>query len=299
MKKEPEVRSQKSEVRIIIFGFLLLVSCFLLLTFYWNKQGEDVSVTPVDAVEMAEIPAGSFIMGSEDGEFDERPLHNVELDSFYMDRYEVTNLQYQNFIAANPYWQKGKPKLDETDGNYLKDWNRAEFLEGKENYPVVYISWYAASAYCKWAEKSLPIESQWEYAARGGYEGIKYVWGNSPELHLANWNVSPLRLSQNERGTKPVGSYSVNGFGLNDMAGNVWEWTADGYEIYMEGEEKNLSPRLNNHLKIIRGGSWKSDMNDLRVSIRRTERPNACRDDIGFRCIILNSQQTTNNQQLF
>lgn len=268
---------------ILHFAFLYLISLTGCKDGKAASPISETTIIPVD--EMVEIPAGSFIMGSEDGEFDERPLHNVELDSFYMDRYEVTNLQYKNFISANPYWQKGKPKLDEADENYLKDWNGTEFLEGKENYPVVYISWYAASAYCKWAEKSLPTEAQWEYAARGSYEGMRYVWGNSWEPHLSNWKGLPPYSPAYKGGVMPVDSYSINGFGLNGMAGNVWEWTADGYELYMEWVERNPTPRLNNHLKVIRGGSWKSGMDDLRVSVRRTERPNACREDIGFRCV--------------
>ncbi len=269
-----EDRRQKTEDRIKTFGFLLLVSCFLLLTFYWNKKSEDVSATPMDAVEMVEIPQGSFIMGSPDGEFDERPLHRVEIGSFYMDRYEVTNIQYQRFILANPHWQKGKVRFEEADYNYLNDWDGNEFPKGKEDHPVVYVSWYAANAYVRWVGKSLPTEAQWEYSARGGYEGMRYVWGNSGETYLSNFRG---------RGVMPVGNFSMNGFGVNDMAGNVWEWTSDGYELYMGGEENNPRPRLNNHLKVIRGGSWNSNMNEMRVSVRKTEKPNVCRGDIGFR----------------
>lgn len=272
---------KKNNSLILHFTFLFLISLMGCKDRIVASPISETTIIPLD--EVVEIPAGSFIMGSEDGEFDERPLHNVELDSFYMDRYEVTNLQYQNFISANPHWQKGNYRFDEADDNYLKDWNGAEFLEGKENYPVVYISWYAASAYCKWTNKFLPTEAQWEYAARGSYEGMKYVWGNFFESHLIN-----------NKGVMPVDSYSINGFGLNGMAGNVWEWTADGYELYMEWVERNPTPRLNNHLKVIRGGSWKSGMDDLRVSVRRTERPNACRGDVGFRCIIF--KLTTDNQ---
>ncbi|MBI4378689.1 MAG: formylglycine-generating enzyme family protein [Nitrospinae bacterium] len=294
-------RIQNTEFRIKFLGFLLLASCSLLITFYWNEQVEDVSVIPANlqtspfeegaghgefSEEMVEIPAGVFTMGSEDGEFDERPLHGVELDDFSMDQYEVIYLQYQRFILANPHWQKGNPKFDEADENYLMDWNSSEFPKGKENYPVIYVSWYAADAYARWAQKSLPTERQWEYAARGGYEGMRYVWGNNFETHLSNWRGLPASHSPPYKGgIMPVGSYSINGFGINDMAGNVWEWTSDGYELYMDGKENNPRPRLNNHLKVIRGGSWKSDKNSLRVSFRHTEKPNACRIDIGFRCV--------------
>jgi len=105
---------------------------------------------------------------------------------------------------------------------------------------------------------------------------MRYVWGNSGETYLSNFRG---------RGVMPVGNFSMNGFGVNDMAGNVWEWTSDGYELYMGGEENNPRPRLNNHLKVIRGGSWNSNMNEMRVSVRKTEKPNVCRGDIGFRTV--------------
>ncbi|MBI5748140.1 MAG: formylglycine-generating enzyme family protein [Nitrospinae bacterium] len=257
---------------------MTIVILFSLFLFLRNR--DEVSAISsgesddIPSEEMIEIPAGSFIMGSENGEFDEKPLHKVEIGSFYMDRYEVTNIQYQKFILYNPNWQKGKVRFEEADYNYLNDWDGNEFPKGKENHPVVYVSWYAANAYARWAGKSLPTEAQWEYSARGGYEGMRYVWGNSRETHLSNFRG---------RGIMPVGSFSMNGFGVNDMAGNVWEWSADGYELYTGGEEKNPRPRLNNHIKVIRGGSWDSDMDDLRVSVRKTEKPNVCRGDIGFR----------------
>jgi formylglycine-generating enzyme required for sulfatase activity len=265
----------------LIISVAMLLILFL---FYWQRRDENVMAgsdnsEAISEDEMVKIPQGSFIMGSKDGEFDERPLHKVELNGFYADRYEVTNLQYQRFVLANPYWQKGNPGFEAADYNYLSDWDGAEFPKGKENHPVVYISWHAAAAYSKWAGKSLPTEPQWEYAARSGYEGMRYIWGNSWETHLSNWK------GLSYRGVMPVGNFSMNGFGLNDMAGNVWEWTADGYEIYMEGEDADPRPRLNNHLKVIRGGSWNSDKSEMRVSIRGTEKPNVCRIDVGFRCV--------------
>jgi formylglycine-generating enzyme required for sulfatase activity len=256
---------------------LAMTIVILFSLFLFRRNVDEVSAISIDeSDEMVEIPSGLFTMGSSDGEFDERPLHKVEMESFYMDRYEVTNLQYQKFILANPHYQKGKVKFEDADYNYLNDWIGNEFPKGKENHPTVYISWHAANAYAKWAKKSLPTEAQFEYAARGGYEGMMYVWGNSWEPHLSNFRG---------KGIMPVGSFSMNGFGVNDMAGNVWEWTSDGYELYLEGEEKNPRPRLNNHQKVIRGGSWGSNKNEMRVSVRRTEKPNVCRGDLGFRCI--------------
>jgi len=271
-------QSHKYKGLLGIASLLLAMTIVILLSlFLFLRNRDEVSAISIDeSVEMVEIPQGSFIMGSPDGEFDERPLHRVEIGSFYMDRYEVTNIQYQRFILANPHWQKGKVRFEEADYNYLSDWNGNEFPKGKEDHPVVYVSWYAANAYVRWVGKSLPTEAQWEYSARGGYEGMRYVWGNSGETYLSNFRG---------RGVMPVGNFSMNGFGVNDMAGNVWEWTSDGYELYMGGEENNPRPRLNNHLKVIRGGSWNSNMNEMRVSVRKTEKPNVCRGDLGFRCI--------------
>ena len=271
-------QSHKYKGLLGIASLLLAMTIVILLSlFLFLRNRDEVSAISIDeSVEMVEIPQGSFIMGSPDGEFDERPLHRVEIGSFYMDRYEVTNIQYQRFILANPHWQKGKVRFEEADYNYLSDWNGNEFPKGKEDHPVVYVSWYAANAYVRWVGKSLPTEAQWEYSARGGYEGMRYVWGNSGETYLSNFRG---------RGVMPVGNFSMNGFGVNDMAGNVWEWTSDGYELYMGGEENNPRPRLNNHLKVIRGGSWNSNMNEMRVSVRKTEKPNVCRGDIGFRTV--------------
>ena len=271
-------QSHKYKGLLGIASLLLAMTIVILLSlFLFLRNRDEVSAISIDeSVEMVEIPQGSFIMGSPDGEFDERPLHRVEIGSFYMDRYEVTNIQYQRFVLANPHWQKGKVRFEEADYNYLSDWAGNEFPKGKEDHPVVYISWYAANAYARWVGKSLPTEPQWEYSARGGYEGMRYVWGNSGETYLSNFRG---------RGVMPVGNFSMNGFGVNDMAGNVWEWTSDGYELYMGGEENNPRPRLNNHLKVIRGGSWNSNMNEMRVSVRKTEKPNVCRGDLGFRCI--------------
>lgn len=271
-------QSHKYKRLLGIASLLLAMTIVILFSlFLFRRNGDEVSAISIDeSDEMVEIPKGSFIMGSPDGEFDERPLHKVEIGSFYMDRYEVTNIQYQRFILYNPHWQKGKVRFEEADYNYLNDWDGNEFPKGKEDHPVVYVSWYAANAYARWVGKSLPTEAQWEYSARGGYEGMRYVWGNSGDTHLSNFR---------SRGVMPVGNFSMNGFGVNDMAGNVWEWTSDGYELYMGGEENNPRPRLNNHLKVIRGGSWNSNMNEMRVSVRKTEKPNVCRGDIGFRTV--------------
>ena len=171
---------------------------------------------------MVLIPAGEFQMGSNDGEDDEKPVHTVYVDVFYMDKHEVTNAQYKKFMDANPQWQKDRiPKIYH-DGNYLKDWNGNDYPDGKGNHPVVNVSWYGSMAYAKWMGKRLPTEAEWEKSARGGLAGQKYPWGNTIKPSNANYYRSI-------GDTTPVGQYAPNVYGLFDMAGNVSEWCLDGY----------------------------------------------------------------------
>ena len=144
-------------------------------------------------------------MGSNNGGNDEKPVHTVYLDAFYIDKYEMTQAQYNKFLEANPQW--GSPSTDNT----------------YDNYPVTPVSWYAAMAYAKWAGKRLPTESEWEKAARGGLVGQAYPWGNSIDS-------SKVFLNGGMGNTVPVGSYPPNNYGLYDMAGNAWEWCLDQYD---------------------------------------------------------------------
>ena len=140
------------------------------------------------------------------------PVHTVYVDAFYIDKYEVTNAQYKQFIDANPQWQKDRINRELHDGTYLALWSGNDYPAGRANYPVVYVSWYAAMAYAEWAAKRLPTEAEWEKAARGGLTGKKYPWGNDLDSSKANYNY-------NVRDMTLVGSYPPNGYGLHDMAG--------------------------------------------------------------------------------
>ena len=175
--------------------------------------------------DMMFIPAGEFDMGSNDtdAEADEKPRHPVYLDAFHIDRYEVTNAQYKVFVDANPQWQKDRISAKYHDGDYLKHWNGNNYPPDKDNHPVVYVSWYAAMAYAEWNGKRLPTEAEWEKAARGDRYGRDYAWGNSLDPHKANYG-------ENIGDTTVVGTYNMNGYGLYDMTGNVWEWCLDEYD---------------------------------------------------------------------
>ena len=237
---------------------------------------------------MVLIPAGEFQMGSSDGEFDEKPVHTVYVDAFYMDVYEVTNAQYKKFVDANPQWGKDQIPTRYHDGNYLKHWTGNGY--GRGNYPVVYVSWYGAMAYAKWAGKRLPTEAEWEKAARGGLLGKKYPWGNSLDSNKAKYRGG---------GATAVGTYPPNGYGLYDMTGNVWEWCLDAYDadFYKSSPHRNPIARAASIIQatrtftnaktpcVLRGGAWSNSGSALRVANRRRFNPVLTDNSSGFRCV--------------
>ena len=247
-------------------------------------------VSPSDPDTMF-IPAGEFKMGSNDtdAEDDEKPSHTVYLDAFHIDRYEVTNAQYKKFVDANPQWQKDRIPEKYHDGDYLKHWNGNSSPPGKDNHPVVYVSWYAAMAYAEWNGKRLPTEAEWEKAARG--EGRNYAWGDFLDPNKANYG-------ENIGGTTAVGTYDMNGYGLYDMTGNVWEWCLDEYDadFYATSPSRNplaggtVTGILSNwtdvkSVRVLRGGSWVSDAQFIRVSERTRFTPRITNNARGFRCV--------------
>jgi len=244
---------------------------------------------------------------------DARPVHRVYVDGFYMDASEVTNAEFAAFVKAtgyitfserapNPADYPGVPADQLAPGsavftppgqpvplnNYLLWWryiNGANWrhpngpgsnIEGKENYPVVQVSWMDAIAYCRWADKRLPTEAEWEYAARGGLKENIYPWGNEPvntghqkgnfwDGHFPDKNTETDRFYF----TAPVASFTPNGYGLYDMAGNAWEWCADYYDynyykslntsgvVDPKGPSKSYDPDEPFAKKrVIRGGSF-------------------------------------------
>ena len=230
-------------------------------------------------------------MGSNDGENDEKPVHTVYVDAFYMDVDEVTNAEYKKFVDANPQWGKDRIPRSYRDSEYLKHWNGNSYPSGKGNHPVVHVSWYAAMAYSQWAGKRLPTEAEWEKAARGGLVGQKYPWGNSIDSSKANYG-------KNVGGTIPVGSYPPNGYGLYDMAGNVWEWCLDAYDknFYKKSPRRNpiggadsITHIINNftnvkNSRVTRGSSWVYDPDGLRIAFRGRLTASRTYFGLGFRC---------------
>jgi len=257
-----------------------------------------------DPGHMMVIPAGNFDMGSGDGdaENDEQPVHTVSVDEFYMDAQEVTNAQYQAFIEANPQWQKDRIPKKYHNGDYLKHWNGNDYPPGTRKHPVVYVSWYAAMAYAQWQGKRLPTEAEWEWAARGGSADIKlYLMGDrdSDDRFWDNsLNVSKANYNENVGSTTAVGTYSMNGYGLYDMTGNVWEWCLDEYDadFYAVAPRENpiaggtveaiVSDFMNvKTVRVLRGGSWVSPAKFVRVSDRTRFSPTNTNKARGFRCV--------------
>ena len=250
---------------------------------------------PITPEGMVSIPAGEFQMGSNDPEArnDEQPVHTVYVDAFFMDEHETTNLEYKKFVLANPRW--GKDGIDKGfhNGNYLSHWKGNDYPSGYANHPVAYVSWYAAMAYAGWAGKRLPTEAEWEYAARGGLAGQKYPWkGDVIDLGKANYG-------ENVGDTTPVGKYPPNGYGLYDMAGNVWEWCLDEYnkDFYFSPppHENPLSGAnsvdwiISNFTsvkerRVLRGGSWARSPKNVRVAKRSSVPPSYSNYNFGFRC---------------
>ena len=265
---------------------------------------QDVEMTPPPAPkpaipsvpsDMVLIPAGEFQMGSNDNT-DEKPVHTVYIDAFYIDKYEVTNAQYKAFIDTNPQWQKHKIPSQYHNGDYLKHWTLNNYPAGKADHPVTYVSWYGAMAYAQSVNKRLPTEAEWEKAARGGKLGLKYPWGNTISEVQANYG--------NHVGdTTVVGSYPANGYGLYDMAGNVLEWCLDAYygDFYFSSPHRNPLGGVNTienanlvisdftnvtTVRVVRSGAWyNTEIQSIRIAYRNRVPPTLTNVALGFRCV--------------
>jgi formylglycine-generating enzyme required for sulfatase activity len=209
---------------------------------------------------MKSIPAGSFMMGSESVD-DEKPLRKISLGTYRMCDHLVTNKEYSLFVAANSRWAKNRAEAELRDDRYLEEWGEEGYPEGKDDNPVAFVSYFAAAAFAEWVGKRLPTEAEWERAARGGLVGKKFPNGDQMNDKLAN-------LAKQYRGTTPVRNFEPNGFGLYDMAGNLFEWCSDWYGPYAPGEAASPKGPSSGEYRVVRGGSWMSGANALRVSAR-------------------------------
>ena len=235
------------------------------------------SVVHVD-IEMVYVEGGIFAMGSESGDPDEKPLHNVSLNSFSISRFEITFDQYDLFYSST-----GRPKPSDNG------W-------GRGNRPVVNVIWNDANDYCKWLSIQtgrtvrLPTEAEWEFASKGGVFNRGYLYSGGDSANEVSWNFNIALGSTHEVGTK-----KGNDLGLFDMSGNVWEWCSDWYDQNYYLNSSNLNPKgpALGTLKVIRGGSWASFkvphgegeivLNGLRTTDRGSSSPTLTSAEFGFR----------------
>jgi formylglycine-generating enzyme required for sulfatase activity len=242
---------------------------------------------------MVLIPAGTFLMGTDEVDVnqealsvgfphpwyeDEHPLQTIDLPAFYIGKYEVTNIDYQEFVkAAN---RRPPP-----------DWVNGSFPAERAAFPVVYVSWYEAMDYCHWKQMRLPTEAEWEKAARGP-KGQPYPWGDVIDPNRAN-----VSTSQSIAGSSAaVGRYDAGNspYGVSDMIGNVWEWTDGWYQPYPGNHAVNenfgTTYRVNRGLSFMSVGHIPSDQYlrvlsiIARASFRSYDYPTAQVADVGFRC---------------
>jgi len=242
-------------------------------------------------IHAADIPRFQKIFSIEDERLfqDEIPRHTITVKAFYIDKNLVTNAQFKDFVDAHPPWRTNGSFAKSTrfdNGNYLRHWKTPNNENAKPDRPVVNVSWYAAMGYCRWAGKRLPTEAEWEFAARGGQEGL-FPWGDHPpDETRANFN-------NNVGTTTPVGSYPANPYGLFDMAGNVWQFLYDEWAPYRAASAEEQKPQgstlhqptpLPEPRRVIRGGSYAGAPINLWVEYRDSHPASGSEPFVGFRC---------------
>jgi formylglycine-generating enzyme required for sulfatase activity len=221
---------------------------------------------------MAYIPEGVFSMGNDRGSADEQPIHPVHLDAFYIDKFEVTNAFYEACVEAGVCAPVRK-KSSATRSDYYDNRRYVRF-------PVIFVDWNMAQAYCEWREARLPTEAEWEKAARGR-TNVTYPWGNDPFCNHANYGNC---LGDTSGAT--IYDLGQSRYGVYNMAGNVWEWVSDWYaaDYYRPALQEDPQGSETGTEKVLRGGSWKDDYAEMRSVNREAEDPAYSSNAIGFRC---------------
>jgi formylglycine-generating enzyme required for sulfatase activity len=256
-----------------------------LIVLFFLSSSPVLAAEPRDAADMVRIPAGVFLMGSDDGPQDERPQHKVNLAQFLIDRNQVTNNQFAQFLnAVGAHGSRGEKYYDVDDNDARIHRRDGQWVadNGHANRPVVETSWFGARAYCAWAGKRLPTEAEWEKAARGT-KGRKYPWGNEqPDGSRAHFNSGWNDFRQ-------VGSFpkGASPYGALDMAGNGWEWVTSAYKPYPYDPFDGREDLTQDQVRGTRGGGQDSKAEELTVTQRGrhvSRNPRGGHHNIGFRC---------------
>ncbi|MDE0088344.1 MAG: formylglycine-generating enzyme family protein [Candidatus Poribacteria bacterium] len=280
--------------RVTIIGPFSLGDITIELTWADGTQTLEYTVVPEGMVMVRE---GEFQMGSdsEAAAKDEKPVHTVFVDSFLIDMHEVTVSEYRLFV--------------EETGHPAPEWSQVERYAPTDKHPIVFVSWHDAMAFATWAGKRLPTEAEWEKAARGGSVARTYPWGNiSPkgkqcnfaDKNLTHYWWSDKKADDGYAFTAPVGSYPKNGYGLFDMAGNVWEWCLDEYDAGFYAVSEGVNPISGANTpqeisesfesvksnRVLRGGSWIATSANVRNSTRFMLMPESTNYSVGFRCVM-------------
>ncbi|KAA1243386.1 formylglycine-generating enzyme family protein [Aquimarina sp. RZ0] len=299
---------------------------------YHEKYLKEISELPIsefqkeDTLNMIKIKGGEFLMGgiSRQARKDEFPRHKESVQGFWIDKNEVTNREFSRFIEATGYITTAERTTEiegkifdpgalvfnpdnpnmwwkfQSGANWKHPYGSESTIEGKENHPVVQVSWYDAMAYTHWSGKRLPTEVEWEYAAKGGTENQIYFWGNdfTTATQYANFFQGDFPVKNNvddtHEKTAEVRKFPKNGFGLYDIAGNVWEWCLDtyypnAYQILDKREDGYFKQYYNSEQqKVVRGGSFlcsESYCTGYRISARMSSTPDSGLEHTGFRCV--------------
>ena len=282
---------------ILALGVMSILGCGEDTEDPIKKDEEDKTPVPIG---MVLIPEGSFEMGSstDKANADEQPVHTVHVDAFYIDKREVTVRAYRRFVQET--------------GHPAPDWEKVSIYSPTDDHPIVFVSWHDAIAYAKWAGKRLPTEAEWEKAARGGKAQKTYPWGdlskgqtirgtwsNFADKNLTHYWWAAKDVDDGYAYTAPVGSYLVNGYGLYDMAGNVYEWCLDEYDANFYAISPSTNPvsgadtvagTINRFAsvaspRVLRGGSWLVNALGLRNAVRFRLAPISTSNSVGFRCV--------------
>jgi formylglycine-generating enzyme required for sulfatase activity len=273
-------------------GLVLLGTCARAPTPTPASRPAPIYYRDTDGAQMMLVPAGEFLMGSTDGDpkagGDEMPQHTVYLDAFYIDRVEVTNARYVQFLnTLGGHTGKcggrdcAETQIEDKYSHILHGQGHYMVESGFEEHPATQVSWYGAQAYCAWAGARLPTEAEWEKAARG-VDGRLYPWGSEPP------DCDKAQYGDCGGATVPVGNglAGASPYGAMDMAGNVWEWVNDWYDpdYYSSSPARNPQGPDSGVRKVFRGGSWGYLQAFIRTGDRARNRPAYAGFNVGFRC---------------